>query len=235
MKSLIKLAAVVLCSAMILSCEQDNLTNSDSLSGKSATTKTAAKTNQITLKVSDRGYLMFQDETEVNNYIEYITDRGLDEVLDLFAQYNFQPLNSTDYDKKDNPEKFTLNDAGLVQIGNTVFKISDDGFYLLSAKKDYMSDNAIYQMMAAGDFQPQLMNRFSLFKDRGNIDFNILDVVDGNPAGINEDESPVVPMGKFWGRDKVPQPCNGMGQRWINVTYRIFWMKAWETGYWDPC
>lgn len=235
MKKLIKLVTALMCCAIITSCEQEILTNSDSLSEPLTTGKTVAKTNHIDLNVNERGYLIFQNENEVEAYIDYITSHGPDEVLDLFNQYNFQPLNSTDYNMNDNPEKFTFNHAGLVQIANTVFRISDDGFHLLSAKKDFMTDDAIYQMMAAGEYQPQLMNRFSIFKDRGNMDFNILDIVEGEPSGINEEDPPMVTMGKFWGREKHPQSCNGMGKRWVNVTYRILWMRAWETGYFEDC
>jgi len=235
MKTLRELATVLLCCVMIISCEQENLTSTESLSEGGQLAKIEAKTDQMTLKVSDRGYLMFQDETQVEAYINYITNHGLDEVLDLFGQYNFQPLNSTDFDKNVNPEKFTFNHAGLLQIGNHVFKISDDGYYLLSANNDYMLDDSIYQMIAAGNFEPQLMNKFSLFKDRGNANFNILDIVDGNPAGINEDDPPMVPMGKFWGKEEYPQPCNGMGKRWVNVVRRAFWIKVWETGYFEDC
>lgn len=188
MKTLIKLAAVLLCS-LTMSCDQDNITSSETLSEGSTTTKIAAKNNEINLKINNRGYLMFANENEVALYIDYITNRSLGEVLDIFAQYNFQPLNSTDYDKAVNPEQFTFNNAGLVQIGNSVFKISNDGSYLLSIQENYMSDDAIFQRMAAGDFQPQLMNRFSLFKDRGNADFNILDTAEGNPSGIDEERS----------------------------------------------
>lgn len=234
MKISIKLATVLLC-FFIMSCEHDNITNSETSSEKSAIARITAKNNEIHFKVNNRGYLMFENENEVALYIDYIANQSLGEVLDVFAQYNFQPLNSTDYDKAVNPEKFTFNSAGLVQIGNSVFKISDDGLYLLSIQENYMLDDAIFQMMASGDFQPQLMNRFSLLKDRGNADFNIFDMAEGNPSGINEEDPPVLARGKFWGKEEYPQPCNGMNKRWVNVVHHAFWIQIWVTGYFEDC
>ncbi|MFP7655318.1 hypothetical protein [Chryseobacterium proteolyticum] len=235
MKKFFYSTIVILSFFLIVSCENDNIASTSNQPGK-VEQRAEAKNSEISLKVSEQGFLIFDNKESVNLYIDFLQNNDMDAIKDVFTTYNFNPLNINDFDKDQNPQFYTFNNNGLVQIGNSVFKLSDDRLYLTSISQSQLSiDN--YNLLVSGGFNQQLMNMFSLFKDRGGVSYNIIDIADATPSGINEqNDPPSSTAAKFWGKIEYRGPCEaGSGTRWVRVVTYVLWQEVWESGYFEPC
>lgn len=195
--------------------------------------------NGYTLEMSDNGYLVFQSVEDVQHYFDYVLSHNISEIITLHNNLGFVPLagNNQNIDKENYPELLSFNSNGLIQIGNNVIKLTDNKEFLLTINSNALNSQE-YSNLISESFNINTMNKLSILKVRNDNNFNIIDVINNNPNGIDESNDEVQPLrGRpCFGTREFKMPCNEYtGQRWVNVVHYVLWIGAWETGYFEPC
>lgn len=122
---------------------------------------------------------------------------------------------------EDEFKDFLLNEDGLVEIGGTLFKVTDDDLYLLTIQSSVL-DEGNFADIAAGTFNVAEMNRFAVRIERDTAGYDLFGAIAEDPFGINEVDPGVEVDRKFWGSETTCQEEMRYADPWGNEICKKF-------------
>jgi hypothetical protein len=188
----ISLTALLLLGSSILffnSCSKRNNTNIETVS-----TSNSEILNSV--KVSKHGYLIFNSEESYNKCLDKFGNMSTAE-LDMWEKSISyvslrtnriktanKPTRSVDYNTLFNDELFEtiIDENGLVQIGNTIFKSETDYNYVWTLQASHLED---YSDLIGREFVPSTMNIFKLSNEDTRT-IEIWESLENGLVGVDE-------------------------------------------------
>lgn len=235
-------ATAMLATTALVSCKKNQVTGTETPTTQPNQLMQTMSTSAFSVSVDTRGFLIFPSTKDVDNYAAYISSLSLAQVKAYHSGIGFTSLAGGKYAGLDQNtlvtdaqlKDFMLDANGMMQVGGTIFRPTNDNLYLLTLQATLL-DEGNYDQLASEVFDEGQMNKFAVRIEREE-GFNLFNVISESPYGIAEENpggSSVIM--KFWGTTNTYGPCNPPLGRIQYTNHFAFWIKTVTVDGYVPC